>query len=348
MAPPLHPRRPPGERPSSAQLRLSGFRRAPAAPTAPSTSVDVAAANATSTPRHKSSGRTSTVNRLVPVGPATTTSGFSAHEGTASPESSPRVQSLPDASGSAAIGVTSFPAAMVTDAASPFSPVSPTMAFGGYGLAAVAAEKALGMQAGKAGVMPEDLQTCEEGCYWRWLVHVLLEDLAGLKTNFETEQNSLAERKNHLRKLLDSRNQREELQKTHDRLEKELDILRVQVPRQREEREYLSAEIQRVRESKAELQGREVQLRDALGDVTGKCDKLRALVEAQEREAGGILGLEDSTNAQIAAAHRHLTRLASELTYLNSERDRLESQIASKKAVRKQGRAKRKATAQRK
>lgn len=131
----------------------------------------------------------------------------------------------------------------------------------------------------------KDPQECEEGCYWRWLVHTLLEDVAALKRNLEKTQEEF-------KILTDTRNAIEETIGHRDRLVKELGSmgqslqkLREDVPRLREEHKHQLQDAEALKQRHRELHKQQRDLHAAIKHSVEWQRGNARKVQAVEREA---------------------------------------------------------------
>lgn len=174
---------------------------------------------------------------------------------------------------------------------------------------------------------PEDLETCEEGCYWRWLVHTLLEDVATLKKSLDEAQEELAQRSQTRRKLEQAVEHREQIKSECVILRASLETLRVDVPDLRDERERLVAEHAGLVEQQRQLEERKHQLGEEI-EVRGKKEKeFEAAVREVERHAEHEKEGEQTLIKQIRSLRTEMDTVNLELTTLTSERDKLKSEV---------------------
>jgi len=199
---------------------------------------------------------------------------------------------------------------------------------------------------GKAGrALPAILQIpqeCEEGCYWRWLVHTLLEDVAALKRNYEETQEGL-------KFLADRRKEIEERKANRERLVEELAFmtqslktLRKEVPQLREEHARKLAESEELKQRSRELQDKQRDLRSAMErSIAWQRANIRK-VQAVEREADEGRRQEKAIGDQIhldrEKAHHAQLDLQQMTDYyqaLKEEVKELQDSKAHKKAAKK-------------
>lgn len=102
-----------------------------------------------------------------------------------------------------------------------------------------AGEETIASSSRKRGELPafklKDPQQCEEGCYWRWLVHSLLEDVASLKKKLEESQESCQQIEERKKRIEDTISQRIRLDEELTTMKQALSTLRQDVPRLRQE-----------------------------------------------------------------------------------------------------------------
>lgn len=95
---------------------------------------------------------------------------------------------------------------------------------------------------------PKHLSECTESCYWRWLVHMLLEDVAALKDKIDVAQEEYLGHVRERQKLEQRHRDFEHLKHVHANMTKELANLRQEAPE-------LAAEIESLNRLKEDLQG---------------------------------------------------------------------------------------------
>lgn len=122
--------------------------------------------------------------------------------------------------------------------------------------------EALGMltgevPAGRTKYLPankmRDPQECEEGCYWRWLAHTLLEDVASLKRNLEDTQLGFQELAEQKKAIEDTVRHQERLREELAFMDQSFCTLREDVPRLRLEHETQIKEVEQLEQRRREL-----------------------------------------------------------------------------------------------
>jgi len=192
-----------------------------------------------------------------------------------------------------------------------------------------------------------DPQECEDGCYWRWLTHSLLEDVASLKKNLEETQEA------H-RELLQKKQFIEEKIHNHARLtselgsmNKSLKTLRQDVPQRRQEYERIAKESEQLEKRRRELNEEKARIEVARTRTTSwtKANTRKVLEKEREAEDGrrqekGIGDKIHMDRESLQQTGQELARLTLAMQEVQEEVRAIEEKKAMKKAKKKDKAAK--------
>lgn len=210
--------------------------------------------------------------------------------------------------------------------------------------------EALGMLGPAAGEVLRrwDPQECDVGCYWRWLVHALLDDVAALKRNHEETEEGfkmLAEKRQEIEDTIRSRDQ---LEADLVYMTGSLKELREDVPRLRRELKERQQESQELKQRHLELQDKQRELNQHIGrSMTWQKENTRK-VKVVEREAGDGRRQEKSLGEQLNDIRKRVSKLVLDQQDIVVRNKMLEAEVKEledKKAQKKAGKAKAKGKA---
>jgi len=183
------------------------------------------------------------------------------------------------------------------------------------------------LQAHQLMLTPTSDAECEEGCYWRWLVHTLLEDVAALKRSFEDTEEGL-------KVLADKRKEIEETIGHRDRLVYELacmteslKTLREDVPSMRENKEDLQQQSVESMQRNQALQDRQRQLSQQIKRSMHWQKENTKKVLAVEREADDGKRQEKTLKDQIEQTRENLRHEAQDQQELMMQNKELEAEV---------------------
>lgn len=190
----------------------------------------------------------------------------------------------------------------------------------------------------------KDPQECEDGCYWRWLTHTLLEDQGALKKNLNETQEGL-------QALADKRQNVQDTIRHYGRLIEELSDmdgslkkLRETVPTLRERSNAQQKETQELQQRHQQLQEKQRELQAAVKRSVEWQKANEKKVKIAEREAEEGRRQEKTMGDQIHADREKVHQAAVELQFLTSDYQTLQAEVkeleevkAEKKAAKSQG-----------
>jgi len=197
-------------------------------------------------------------------------------------------------------------------------------------------------------VAPSDLGNCQsqEGCYWRWLVHTLLDDVNGLKDSLDKAQADLNTRSEQRRKLEQTQEHQGSMQEESRKLRAALESLRDEVPRLRKERDHLKSLRGDLQAKRRDLEERKCTLLETIKGNKHKFAALEDEVVAKERFAQQKLQEEQSVKSEIKAYQEELEKTSVNFDFLTTERNKMRKEVEaleSKKKAKKGAKAKAKA-----
>lgn len=190
----------------------------------------------------------------------------------------------------------------------------------------------------------KDPQECEDGCYWRWLTHTLLEDAGALKKN-------LSETQEGLQALADKRQNLQDTIRHYGRLIEELaDMdgslkkLRETVPKLRERSTAQQKETHELQQRHQQLQEKQKELHSAVKRSVEWQKANEKKVKIAEREAEEGRRQEKTMGDQLHADREKVHQAGVELQFLTSDYQTLQAEVkeleekkAEKKAAKSQG-----------
>lgn len=129
---------------------------------------------------------------------------------------------------------------------------------------------------------PEALEQCVEGCYWRWLVHTLLQDLEALKRSLDETQDDLHQRIEERKRIEEIIDRRDRILDQLVGMRATLKVLRVEVPQLRKQQHKLQSEAQSLAAKKQKLQADQSDLEKSLKRCEDRQKNLRMKVDSEE------------------------------------------------------------------
>jgi chromosome segregation ATPase len=174
---------------------------------------------------------------------------------------------------------------------------------------------------------PKDLQQCEEGCYWRWLVHTLLEDVGSLKYTLEETQEELQLRAEQRREIEEVIGNRDRVLYELESMSRAMETLRVEVPQKREHHGALQKELESLQQRQRDLQDKQEDLRGAIKRSTDwqKANQKKEAILRRDTDEGATL--EKALVETIDATKKEIQRLDMENKSLAAERDALRIEV---------------------
>jgi len=184
----------------------------------------------------------------------------------------------------------------------------------------------------------KDPAECEEGCYWRWLVHTLLEDVAALKRNLEETQDSQKQHDEERKLVTDKISHNAHLLEELHSMSVSLKTLWVNVPKLRVECRKKQQESEQLRHRRRKIQDEQQSLQTAITRSSEwQRDNLRK-VQTIEREADEGRRHEKALGDQIHLDRDKVHKATEELKQAQAEYQALQGQmkdIEDKKAQKK-------------
>lgn len=184
----------------------------------------------------------------------------------------------------------------------------------------------------------KDPKACEDGCYWRWLVHALLEDVVALKRNLEETleaSQQLEEEKQRIHKTIGHYGRLvEDLASTSGSLE----MLRKNVPELRLELEKHQKELAQLRQKRKELHEHQRDLQAAIKRTTDWQKTNVRKVQAMDRETEEGRRKEQRLCDQMLAEREKVEQSYLELQQMTSQYTELQQQVKrleEKRAVKR-------------
>lgn len=192
---------------------------------------------------------------------------------------------------------------------------------------------------------PDNLEHCENDCYWKFLVHTLLGEVDGIKQGLADTEKQFHIRAAKRRELEDVTGYRDRILDELQSMNEELTTLRVDVPRVRQEHGKLQDQSDGLEQRHCDLLAKQQDLKTAIQncakrqEVAGR--KLQYVEQDFEEEKAGEHELAD----QIQAAKDDMELKDDELQQLTSERDEMRIEVTAledAKASRKKAAQKKK------
>jgi len=182
---------------------------------------------------------------------------------------------------------------------------------------------------------PEDLEECVAGCYWRWMVHTLLEDVASVKKNVDEMQDDLHNREGEQQKLQQASDHHQRLQKELIALEGDLTDFNVQVPKLQERNKQLREELSSLVSVQTDLQERKRHTREQIEAYTRRAHTVDVKVYDLDRKVqAGRIGEQD-LQKKLQAGKDDVSKLTADLREAEEERDSLTKQVKDLEAAYK-------------
>lgn len=181
---------------------------------------------------------------------------------------------------------------------------------------------------------PGSLEPCDDGCYWRWFVQTLADDVDALKLRLDECHGALQQRSEERRGREQVIEHQDLLRTELAALEGQLEFLRLEAPKLREEHVRLDAQAVKTGLATLALQGQKNKLSRELEANRAKQHGLVADAEDSERRA--LEGKDaDRVLQERALVLRDNERgLQGELLKLTAEHDQLRQEVDELNAMR--------------
>eukprot|EP00746_Dinoflagellata_sp_MGD_P070344 gnl/MRDRNA2_/MRDRNA2_28803_c0_seq1.p1 gnl/MRDRNA2_/MRDRNA2_28803_c0~~gnl/MRDRNA2_/MRDRNA2_28803_c0_seq1.p1 ORF type:complete len:286 (+),score=77.42 gnl/MRDRNA2_/MRDRNA2_28803_c0_seq1:52-909(+) len=175
---------------------------------------------------------------------------------------------------------------------------------------------------------PKSPSQCTETCYWRWLVHMLLEDVALLKANVDQAQDEFLEQVKERKRLEHTVTSYANLQVAHKTLKEELGILKDEAPVLLEDRERLQEELEELEFDIAELEQTKETLTDTADRVHKKRIRSEKQLEMAQKETEDLRTSSTAAKTNLEAMQNDRARLEIELRDTKKETEELRVKVA--------------------
>jgi len=185
---------------------------------------------------------------------------------------------------------------------------------------------------------PEDLEQCEDGCYWRWLVHTLLEDVSGLKLSLDETREELAARATARRKTEQAVANRDRLATDIVEMSEALNSLRESVPTLRADRTKLQSEVTELRAEETSLQERKRDLQRQLAASAAREREMELRVQKAEGDVEDVRRAEKALGERIVLFREEDQQLDVDMKSIGTELDRLRLEVQGLEDARGGGR----------
>jgi len=182
---------------------------------------------------------------------------------------------------------------------------------------------------------PEDLEECVAGCYWRWMVHTLLEDVATMKKNVDEMQDDLHVREEERHKLQQANDHHLRLQRELVSIEGDMRDFNVQVPKLRELNKQLSDELSSLIAVQNDLQERKRYTKEQIEAFTRRSRAADGKVYELDRKVQVGRGAEQDLQKKLQASKDDVSRMTADLKEAEEERDALAKQVRDLEAAYK-------------
>eukprot|EP00927_Polykrikos_kofoidii_P065807 TRINITY_DN61523_c0_g1_i1.p1 TRINITY_DN61523_c0_g1~~TRINITY_DN61523_c0_g1_i1.p1 ORF type:complete len:245 (+),score=52.53 TRINITY_DN61523_c0_g1_i1:61-795(+) len=186
--------------------------------------------------------------------------------------------------------------------------------------------------------VPEGLVSCEDGCFWRWIVQTLLGEIVSLQRSLDAATVDLQDRAETRRTLEQVREHQDTMEDESRRLRETLATLTVEVPRLRLQCSHLTQEGARLAQKKLDLQDEKLQLRIEITNQQVRLDPMQHQAEVDERQAADERCQQEDMRHQIAAASVKLSKMDMDIEWFCAERDRLRGEVERLEGARGQRR----------
>lgn len=184
----------------------------------------------------------------------------------------------------------------------------------------------------------KDPQECEEGCYWRWLVHTLLEDVAALKRNLEDTQESQKQHDEERKLVTDKISHNALLHEQLQSMSVSLKTLCVDVPKLRVEWRRKVQESYQLNHRRRKIQDEQHNLQAAISRSSEWQKENLRKVQTMEREADEGRRHEKALGEQIHLDREKVHKATEELKQAQAAYQALQEQkrdFEEKKAQKK-------------
>jgi len=174
---------------------------------------------------------------------------------------------------------------------------------------------------------PEALEQCVEGCYWRWLVHTLLQDLESLKRSMDETQEDLEQRIDERKKIKEIIDRRDRILEELHGMKRSLKTLRIEVPQLRREHKSLQAEADWLEARQQKLQADQDNLEKSLKKCEDRQRNFRMKVDSEESRDRECKQRVEDLNQRIRSLEEEATRHDMLRDQLKDERDQLRDEV---------------------
>lgn len=192
--------------------------------------------------------------------------------------------------------------------------------------------------------IPAELECCGQGgsCCWRWLGHVVLEEVAALKAELTQTDREYSEFKKTRSALEHDAEAFVLLKEEHAAMMEDYQRLRVAVPNLEAERDEQRQNLDRLGRYKDDLEREKGRLEHTTRNLMEKLDQSNELKVEAERESNRAREQETFLSEQLKTTESEKKELNVNITMLKSQLAALQKQIDDSSAKKKKGKGKKK------